>query len=90
LLTDIEFRFRDLGLIGPDDSIHWVGRQDRRQTWCLCELHPAALVRPRPAEWKTLSQLSQAIGAMTALVRTYHYSAGSLAPDATTASQQSG
>jgi DNA-binding MarR family transcriptional regulator len=71
LLAEIEYRFHDLGLISPDESIHWVGRQDRRETRCGCELAPAGFDRPRPAEWRTLRDLKAAIVAMMKLVGTY-------------------
>lgn len=71
LLADLEFRFRDLGLVGRDESIHWVGRQQHREEWCSCELAPAELAGPRPPEWRTLCDLRTTIVAMTALVGRY-------------------
>lgn len=36
LLACLERRFRDWGLLSPNLSIHWVGHQNRPDTWCLC------------------------------------------------------
>jgi hypothetical protein len=36
LLPDIEKRFRSLRLIGKGQTIHWVGRQERLGTVCMC------------------------------------------------------
>lgn len=71
ILADLECRFRDLGLIGPDESIHWVGRQDRRETRCGCELAPAGFFQPRPAEWRTLRDLRAALVALLKTVDPY-------------------
>ena len=80
LLAEMECRFRDLGLISPDESIHWVGRQERRETRCGCELAPAGFYQPRPAEWRTLRDLRAAIVAMMKLVGSYVEGEGSSFP----------
>ncbi len=71
LLADLEVRFRDLGLVGRDESIHWVGRQRVREGWCTCELAPAEFAGPRPPEWWGLRDLRTTIVAMTALIGRY-------------------
>ncbi|HEX4612168.1 MAG TPA: hypothetical protein VH092_28500, partial [Urbifossiella sp.] len=71
LLADFEFRFRDLGLIGRDETIHWVGRQQRREEWCSCELAPAALAGPRPPVWRDLRDLRTTIVSMAAIIERY-------------------
>ncbi len=71
LLAEMECRFRSLGLVKPDESMRWVGRQDRRETRCGCELAPAEFYRPRPPEWRSLRDLKFAIVAMMKLVGPY-------------------
>lgn len=71
MLAELDFRFRDLGLVGPDESIHWVGRLRRRDHWCTCDLTPASLAAPRPHAWHQLRDLRAAIVAMTGVVDRY-------------------
>ncbi|VTS01857.1 unnamed protein product [Gemmata massiliana] len=71
LLAEIECHFRELGLIGSDESLHWVGHQARPQTRCRCELAPAWFFRPRPPEWGTLRELRNALVSMTKRVGPY-------------------
>src|SRR5207248_608680 len=71
LLAEMEYRFHDLGLISPEESMHWVGRQERHETRCRCELAPAEFYQPRPAEWRTLRDLKAAIIGMMKLAEQY-------------------
>jgi hypothetical protein len=63
MLAMIEARYRSLRLIGDDESLHWVGRQQTRETTCICNLvaRPGA---PRSEEWQSLRQLRQAVVAL--------------------------
>jgi hypothetical protein len=67
LLAHIEARYRSLGLIGKDQSLHWVGRQNTIESTCTCDL---AFPRnePRSAESQNLRQLRQAIVELIAFV----------------------
>ena len=35
-LTDVERRFKEMGLVGQDESLHWVGDQADISTLCMC------------------------------------------------------
>jgi hypothetical protein len=63
MLADLEARYREMQLIGGDQSIHWVGRQHSPGSICTCELTNLPST-PRPAEWRTLRQLRHAIIAL--------------------------
>src|SRR5262249_10642990 len=56
LLAESEVHYRSLGLIGDEQSIHWVGRQSSAETTCTCDL-ATACDGPRPPEWHNLRQL---------------------------------
>jgi hypothetical protein len=50
LLAEMERSFRRLGLIGVDQTIHWVGRQRTPATICTCDLSGHSLTAPEPAD----------------------------------------
>jgi len=60
MMAGLEMRFRELHLIGDGETIHWVGRQNKVETTCVCHLsnpppgdgekrpeQPAAMDEPR-------------------------------------------
>jgi hypothetical protein len=67
MLAMIEACYRSLHLIGDDQSLHWVGREQTPETTCTCDL----MARPdasRSAEWHNLWQMRQAVVALFILL----------------------
>lgn len=73
MLAVIEARYRSLCLIGDDQSLRWIGRQEKPETTCTCNLTARPDV-PRSAEWQNLRQLRQAVVALVQLL--YSWSVG--------------
>jgi hypothetical protein len=70
MLSEIEARFRELCLIGEEETIHWVGRQATPATHCTCDLLPSAAGSgTNPSRRRTLRQLRIAIGELIRFVQ---------------------
>jgi hypothetical protein len=57
-LPQIEQRFRELNLVGENQTIHWVGRQARLGTRCKCVLHANATSCQENAHPATVKMLA--------------------------------
>jgi hypothetical protein len=50
MMEDLEQRFRDLRLVGDEETIHWVGRQATVESTCVCHLsNPPSVLAGMPA-----------------------------------------
>jgi hypothetical protein len=67
MMAGIEDCFRSSYLIRDDQSLHWVGWQQRPETTCTCDLMARPEV-PRSAEWQNLRQLRQDVVSLAHLL----------------------